>query len=585
MRKEADKKNIREQAAARVKTTLEQARRIHGAEPERLLEELLVHQAELEVQNEELRRAREAEEEFSRRYADLYHNAPVGYLILDPEGGVIEANHTAARLLGLDRQTLAGSAFSAGVAPGDVKIFYAHLRQVVRQGQRAACEVMLLRGDSPVYLRLESIPVREGSRAVCRTTLHDVTDRRRVEEELQKAQDELFRWQKYEALELLAGGIAHDFNNLLTAMLGNISLAQVYLDPADKARQKMDLAEKSALRAKELTQQLLSFSRRGVPVRKPYDTAALIREKADLPFKGTSCHSKFELPPDLWSVEVDAGQFGQVMQNLIINGAQAMPAGGTITIRAENLLLGDGDRTQLSPGRYVRIAVRDEGAGIPKEQLDKIFDPYFTTKEKGSGLGLAVAQAIVNKHGGRLEVDSQPRRGSTFSIYLPASAKAAPVTEREQEEIVPGRGRVLVMDDEEAVREVAVELMAHLGYQVAVAANGAEALDLYRESLNSGTPFDAVVLDLVVPGGMGGEETLGKLRRIDPGVKAVVSSGYSESPATRDYRAFGFCAALPKPYRLSDLSRVLHEVVTANCKQPRQRLDTASGPDGQLDET
>jgi two-component system cell cycle sensor histidine kinase/response regulator CckA len=538
---------------------------VGGDHDERLLalvQELQIHQVELEMQNEELRRIQTELAGSRAEYADLYDFAPVGYLSLDREGRVLRANLTAAALLGAERDRLTGHPLLVHIVAADREIFYSHLREVGLQERPAACELRLEKKTGEIFhARLESVPFRAADGSIeCRTSLLDISERKRLDKE-----KELIRIQKLEALELLAGGIAHDFNNLLTAMLGNISLARVYLETGESPGEKMARAEQAAMRARDLVQQLLMFSGRGVAGKKAWDTALLIREAVALPFESTQCRHELILADDLWPVEVDRVQFSQVMQNLIINADQAMPQEGTITVRAENLHLAGDEQPGLAAGDYVRIAVEDRGPGISPEIRSRIFDPYFSTKPGGSGLGLAVSRALVEKFGGRLTDASRPGGGTSFAIFLPAAAAqpaAAKIEEPEaQAQVLSGRGRILIMDDNPTVREVAGELLAFLGYETEMAPEGRTAVELYRIAKEQGKPFAAVILDLVVPEGIGGQETLKHLRDFDPAVTAIVSSGYAKEPVVENFQKYGFVASLPKPYNLEQLGRVLHSTL------------------------
>jgi signal transduction histidine kinase/DNA-binding NarL/FixJ family response regulator/HAMP domain-containing protein len=383
-----------------------------------------------------------------------------------------------------------------------------------------------------------------------------------------KAEEELLRAQKLESVGLLAGGIAHDFNNLLTGILANASLAQASLHDGASVRARLQEVEKASLRAQALTQQLLTFSRGGAPVRKTIRLGELVREAASFALSGASVRCEFALPDDLWPAPVDAGQIGQVVANLVINAAQAMEAGGTVTVSGENVEAGAVGGPPGAPGRHVCISVRDEGCGIPPDDLERIFDPYFTTKPGGTGLGLATAYSVVRRHGGHLAVSSRPGAGSTFRVYLPAAHPSAPAAEGAEPS--PGRSppppplprrRVLVMDDEAMIREVAAEILLAAGYEVETAAAGEQAVAAYARARDTGNPFAAVVLDLTVPGKMGGLETLERLRELDPDVRGVVSSGYSNDPAMAEHERYGFRARVRKPYRMAELLAALEEAL------------------------
>ncbi|MEJ2032344.1 MAG: ATP-binding protein [Deltaproteobacteria bacterium] len=381
-------------------------------------------------------------------------------------------------------------------------------------------------------------------------------------EERSRLEGELLKAQKLESLGVLAGGIAHDFNNILTSILGNISLARKSLPPGDKAVQRLDLAEKSSLRARNLAQQLLTFAKGGAPIKKVIILPPLIREAVEFTLQGSRVRAENSFPPDLRPVEADESQMNQVISNLALNAVQAMPEGGILSVAAADITLSSGNDLGLPAGEYVRIDIKDQGVGIPEEDRGKIFDPFFTTKERGSGLGLSTSFSIIKRHGGTITVVSNPGEGSTFSIFLPASKKkTASPSKEEQQEIVPGFGRIMVMDDEETVREVAAEILEHLGYRAETVKEGAEAIIAYRQAIATGEPFDAVIVDLTVPAGMGGKETIQHLLEIDPQAKVIVSSGYGNDPIMSNYLAYGFKGVVPKPFCLSGLSKTLKEVL------------------------
>jgi len=384
--------------------------------------------------------------------------------------------------------------------------------------------------------------------------IRDITERKKTEEELLKVQ-------KLESLGVLAGGIAHDFNNLLTGILGNIDLALLRLNPNDKIHSWLTNAKKASGRAQNLTQQLLTFSRGGEPVRQPMPLPEMIEESARFVLSGSNVRCRYQLASDLGWVNADRGQLSQVIQNIILNANQAMPEGGSITVRAENVLIDDSAQLQLSPGLYVKISFADEGIGIHEKHLAKIFDPYFSTKQTGSGLGLTICYSIISKHDGLLYAESKPGFGSTFTIYLPAIPREnLSATTLREDSIATGTGKVLVMDDEEHVREIAAEMLKSLGYESEFARDGAEAIAMYQQALAAGQPYAVVIMDLTIPGGMGGKEAITKLLEIDPQVKAVVSSGYSFDPIMADHRKYGFSGVVAKPYDVSQLSKTLAEI-------------------------
>ncbi len=385
-------------------------------------------------------------------------------------------------------------------------------------------------------------------------SIFDITERRKMEEELLKAQ-------KLESLGVLAGGIAHDFNNMLTVMLGNIALAKMRMNKEENVYTRLERAEEAIHRAKDLTKNLLTFSRKGDLSKKTLAIGELVRETAGFALSGSRSRCEFSIPADLWTVQADEGQISQVIDNIIINADQAMPNGGLIFVECANVTTGAADLPLHAETRYVRISIRDGGPGISPEIREKIFDPYFTTKERKSGLGLATAYSIITKHDGQIAFESEPGEGAVFHVYLPA-AEAMTVERRgEGRKALKGNERVLIMDDEEAVREVAEGILNSIGCEIELARDGTEALELYLKAKETGRPFDAVILDLTVSGGMGGVETIKKLAEIDMDVKGIVSTGYSNNPVMADYRKYGFMGALNKPYKLQEISEVLSQVI------------------------
>ncbi|MFO8027434.1 MAG: response regulator [Opitutales bacterium] len=490
----------------------------------------------------------------------------------DAKGAVERMNQEASRLTGVSNEQAVGKPLSEVL----------HL-QYPRSGQAIAnpseqlldpelteslaeVELPLIRADRKnpflVTAAMRCIYDEEGNQHGCVTVLRDVTQKKKTEEEL-------FKQEKLNSISLLAGGIAHDFNNMLTGILGNISVVRMDIDDRDKNAQKLLAAENAALQAKSLTQQLLTFSRGGGPSLEVTTIDQLVEESARFILRGSNVKFEVEKEEPLWAVDANKGQIGQVMNNLIINANQAMPEGGTITLRLLNCRLRHGEVPTLKAGQYVCIQVIDQGIGISPENLKRIFDPYFTTKEEGNGLGLASSYSIIRSHNGAMRVDSELGEGTRFSVYLPKTEKTtAAVSEKQskpdKEEpatIHKGRGRILVMDDMEAMMMVAGEILNALGYEVAFSTNGEEAIKAYKEAKESGNPFDAVVFDLTVPGGMGGEEASNILIEYDPDLVAIASSGYTSSNVMSDYRDSAFKAVVPKPYRIKEMSDALHRVL------------------------
>ena len=481
----------------------------------------------------------------------------------DIEGCVQFLNPAAAALTGWGADAAVGRPV-AEVCP---------LREAETEAAVAVPVDRVLRGDAVVELPVRTTIVgRSGSRRLiegCCAPIHaadssvvgavlvfrDNTERDRLEQELVRAS-------KLESVGLLAGGIAHDFNNILTAVLGNIALAQLDVERESDLGRVLGDAERATLRARDLTQQLLTFARGGEPIRVAVRLPEIVAEMTRFALHGSKVKAELDLAADLWPADVDKGQIGRVVQNLVINAVQAMPAGGVVRLVGRNVRLAAFELPPLAPGGYVHISVTDTGKGIAPEHIERVFEPYFTTKSTGSGLGLATVYSIVRKHKGHVGVESAPGCGTTFHIYLPAAERSAPAAEvAAPASGAAVRGRVLFMDDEASIRKLATTLLRRLGAEVEEAADGQAAVDLHRAAREAGRPFDAVVMDLTVPGGMGGLEALERMRAIDPEVKAIVSSGYSSDPVLAHYRDSGFRGRVAKPYELTEFGRVLGEVL------------------------
>ncbi|HEB69822.1 MAG TPA: PAS domain S-box protein [Desulfobulbus sp.] len=402
-------------------------------------------------------------------------------------------------------------------------------------------------------------PIRDRDSEIIGVVLvfRDITNEKKMEEELLKVR-------KLESVGVLAGGIAHDFNNILSGILGNIELAGYRVAQEDsETLSLLREAEKATKRATKLTGQLLTFSKGGDPIREVADLPELITESADFVLRGSRIVCSYDFPEQLWRAEVDGGQISQVIQNIILNAKHAMPEGGTIAISCTNVHDAAMEALlSVDNGNYVRISLQDTGIGIPREILNKIFDPYFTTKQEGSGLGLAICHSIINKHDGHLLVDSVPGKGTTFTIYLPAVPEADDkVEDRPEKTSAVQAARVMVMDDEEMLRALASSQLLILGHEPILVADGEQAINRYQELQDSGIPVDLVIMDLTIPGGMGGEEAVGKLLQLDAGARIIVASGYSNDPVIANYQEYGFCAAITKPFDLAELSRAIESAL------------------------
>lgn len=520
-------------------------------------------------------------------------------VITDTDGVIEYVNPYFTQLTGYAREEVSGKFLSILNTDTESEETYVKMWQAITSGEQWSGELLMRKKTGELYWEFVSIsPVKndDGEIISCVAIRQDVTERKlaekkivklnaeleqRVQErtaelksaneelraqivEKHKIEEQLLRSSQLESLGILAGGIAHDFNNLLTAILGNASLAKMYADPSDKIHAKLEEVEKASIRARDLTQQLLTFSKGGAPVKKVTSITDVVRDSSQFTLRGSKSRCELSITEELWPVEVDEGQISQVIGNLSINADQAMPEGGVLDIRAENVTLGKGQVVTLQPGRYIRISITDSGIGIPKDHLSKIFTPYFTTKQKGSGLGLATSYSIVNKHGGLITVESEIGTGTTFHIYLPASEKEIRKKEKSSKTTITGNGKILVMDDEEYIRNTAGEMLTSVGYMVGFANDGTEAIDLYIRAKESGDPYDVIIMDLTIPGGMGGMETIHKLLEIAPDVKAIVSSGYANVPIMSVFKEYGFKGVIAKPYCTDELCKVVQNVILGN---------------------
>jgi len=486
-----------------------------------------------------------------------------GVITTNTAGKIISINRTVESLTGWSRSEAEGKPLNEvfrAVRDDTQEPSANPIEKVLQTGAAIEMENHLLlvaRNGTRRAIAISAAPIRDsGSNTVGAVlVLRDVTEK-------QKAEAQMLTESKLQSVGLLAGGIAHDFNNMLTTIIGNLSLARMPEFSGAEMPQLLAEAEKAALRAKDLTQQLLTFARGGAPIRRPMVLDDLIREACLFALRGSNVQCDCSLAANGWPVEVDEGQIRQILNNLVINARQAMPQGGKIEVRAENVELSARSMPSLPPGKYLKISIQDHGPGISSEHLPRIFEPYFTTKQTGTGLGLATVYSIVRKHDGQVNVVSEPGKGTTFEIYLPASQKpasSAPV--QPPSENCSGHGRVLVVDDETAIQKLLGVMLRKFGYETEIASDGGEAIARYTAARSSGTPFDAVIMDLTIPNGMGGCEATRRLRELDPKVRAIASSGYSLDPVMANYRDYGFCGVIPKPYRAEELNRLLKEVI------------------------
>jgi PAS domain S-box-containing protein len=500
--------------------------------------------ARITLENE----VKESEELFRR----LFETSKDGLLLIEKENKkIIKANPAILELFGYLKDDFIGYDLIEVGLFSDKALLKAAYQRVNKSGFIFFNNMQIQNKDR------EKIPIELyliDRTKLIQCNVRNVSERKRIEAEILKKQ-------KLESIGMLAGGIAHDFNNLLTVILGNINLAMKYINKENLAYQLLEEANRASTRAGDLTLQLLTFSSGGAPIKKPASIRKIIKDAARLALSGSSIQCEDHIEDNLWTVEVDEGQLNQVFLNLITNAKQALKDGEKVIIRAENTIIKKDRVTSFMPGEYIKISIEDTGVGISEEDIPKIFDPYFTTKLKGKGLGLAVVHSILTNHGGHITLMSTLGVGTTFFIYLPASKRKMIKKKIPSEIVYKGKGRVLIMDDEEMVRNILGGLLIDLGYEIGNASEGAEAIRMYTQAKKSKKPFDAVIMDLTIPGGMGGKDAIKKLKKIDPLVKAIVASGYSNDPIMADFKEYGFKAAISKPYNVLEVGKILQDVL------------------------
>ncbi len=482
-----------------------------------------------------------------------------GVITVNREKRILFINKIAEQLLGFCQEEVAGKDFGEIfhlIDPKNKQPIEGLLDSVVEKGDSIELtEGLLLARDGTQRLINDSVaPIRDIESRIIGAVLvfRDISERRKMEEELIKKQ-------KLESLGLLAGGIAHDFNNILAVIVTQVAVAKMKEDLDEYICQVLNDIESEALRAKNLTQQLMTFSKGGAPIKKLSSLKDIIIDSSNFVLHGSSVLCEFSIPDGLWVVEVDKGQINQVIQNIVLNAQQAMPNGGTITISAENLALKERMKT-LPLGLYVRIKVSDTGEGIEPEIMEKIFDPYFTTKPNGSGLGLATVFSVVKRHEGLVTVDSPPGGGAVFTIYLPACGEMELKEPVRRSSSLSGHEKVLLMDDEPSLRESMTNLLRNYGYEVHSVSHGEDAIQIFQKEKLSSRQFDLVILDLTIKGGLGGKETVQRLRAVCPDVKIIAASGYSQDPVLSNYEEFGFDGIIVKPFTIEELTHVMKSV-------------------------
>ncbi len=506
----------------------------------------------------ELKLAEESLKASERRFRSIIEHATEGIMVIDAETMQIRyANPEICRVLGFSEQEFLSHTATELIVKEEQSMSEAGVQAHFDGPMRISERTFQKKDGSPVRMSINSVQMEFDGRSSRVGFFSNISEKRRIEEERQKLQ-------RLESIGTLAGGIAHDFNNLLQGIFGYISMAKMNLDQKQKSLAMLEQAEKALNQSVNLSNQLLTFSKGGKPLTKVLDLKPVIENAVRFSLSGSRIEQVLSIANDLAPVEADEGQIAQVLQNIVLNAEQAMPLGGRITITANNITTADvPSLLGIREGKSVAITIQDQGIGIPPEHLGRIFDPYFTTKEKGSGLGLATSYSIMRNHGGAISVSSTLGKGSKFTVYIPALnapvEQIIPIRQRES----AGKARILIMDDEQIVCDVSRELIRELGHEVEVAKHGEEALKKYQGALTKGNPFDIVILDLTIRGGIGGVETVKELLKIDPQVKAVVSSGYSDDAANANYISQGFKASLKKPYDIEALREVLNKMLNS----------------------
>ena len=503
------------------------------------------HIRELQERNH----ARIALQDSARRMTDILEKTSDGFFAVDTDWNFTYLNAEAEVMLGGKRETLLGKNLWTNFPALSGTVFEENYRKVMREQVAIEFEAFGSRGKA--WFEVHSYPSGGGISVFFR----DITERK-------QAEDERLTTSKLESLGTLAGGIAHDLNNILTVISGNIGLAQ--LDAPSHSGNLLSFLAKAgqaAQHAARLSSQLLTFSKGGSPLKKVASVADLLRHAAEFSLHGSKLRAAIEIEDHLGKAEIDAGQVEQVVNALMINAREAMPNGGYVDLCAENVQLDEKSGLPLAPGRYIKVAITDHGAGVPPDLVGKIFDPYFTTKSSSSGLGLAISYSIIRKHGGFLHLEKNSPAGATFAFYLPAtSGKVVRDPLQPNDSSSPyHHQRILVMDDESAIRELTSELLSTMGYEVTAVPDGSEAVRIYERAARKGENFRAVILDATVRGGLGGVETIERLRSIDPEVKAIICSGYSDEAALSEFLSYGFRGALPKPFTRRELSDALQK--------------------------
>ena len=498
------------------------------------------------------KKSEEALRESEERFAKAFKISPYSYLIAGLEDGrIIEVNDAFTVISGFTREEAIGSSTLALKVWEDEKARQLMV-STIREGRTVSGLETRLRAKNGTMrtVLLFAQALRLGNKPCILSIIEDITERKRAEETLLTVQ-------KLESLGILAGGIAHDFNNLLGGIFGYVDLARCGSKEPETVKYLSAIID-TMNRARGLTMQLLTFAKGGSPVLSATPIAKFIEETVKFALSGSSVSCRYRLAGNLWPCNIDKNQIGQVVDNIIINAQQAMPGGGSIDVSAENITFKENRHPIPANGNFVRLSIKDSGIGIPKEILPRIFDPFFTTKTRGHGLGLSTCFSIIKRHGGAIEVDSEPGKGSTFHVYLPAStavAVAGPTMNSKH----TGAGLIVVADDEAVIRTMLGNILVSLGYSVELTNDCKQAIDFLIGETKAGRQCAAMIFDLTIPGGMGGMEAAGALRKFNGEIPIFAASGYADDPVMKNPVAYGFTGSISKPFTISELSELLNK--------------------------
>jgi PAS domain S-box-containing protein len=506
----------------------------------------------------EIRRAEEQLRNIDTIFKALLENSPIYIFFKDKKIRPIYLSKNYEKMLGMPLDKVLGKTMD-DLFPSDLaKSMIADDKKILKEGKLIQIKEEM---NGRYYTTIKfPITIPDKDPILAGFTI-DVTEEKRVQEEKEKLNQQILQSHKMESIGILAGGIAHDFNNILGVIAGNVSHALSKLTPEDELFEILSEVEEGSAQSEKLIQQLLTFAKGGAPIKKAADINPKIQETAKFVTSGANSRCEFNLSKDLLRVDVDEGQLNQVVNNIVINANHSMPKGGVIKIGTENIEMRGESIIPLPDGEYVKITVEDQGHGIPVDEISKIFDPFYTTKEKGSGLGLSTSYSIIKRHGGHINVYSEINKGTVFSIYLPATLKSIEKRKKKKDVPLKGSGKILIMDDQKPILKMAGRMLETMGYETLTAEDGEVAVEIYRDAFSSDEHIDLVIVDLTIPGGMGGAETLTELLKIDSNAQVVVSSGYSNDPIMANFEEYGFCGVVSKPYTMTQLSEALNKIL------------------------